>query len=86
MSEHDNNAAPAADMPALPAGDHWLTPKDLSQFCGLSINTLADYRSSRDRQYGPPYHKHGVSVYYRFSEVNDWIKHHAPRPSKERRS
>ncbi len=80
MPENDNATVAIAAMPSLPDGDRYLTPEEVSGMVGLSVTTLRDYRSTRGRRYGPPFHKYGKTVLYRLSEVLNWtdsrVTHH----------
>jgi len=69
-----DNDNPTDDKPALPEGDAWLTAADVADASGLSVRTLADYRSPRGRRFGPPFHKRGRAVLYRQSEVIAWLE------------
>ena len=83
MPDDNTAAATPAVMPSLPDGDRHLTASEVAQMVGLNETTLRDYRSTRGRRYGPPFHKHGKKVLYRLSEVLDWIDsrvtHHGGR-------
>ena len=47
----------------------WLTPKELYRKFGIAIATQAQYRSDRKI----PFHKIGSKIYYKLSDIDDWI-------------
>ena len=71
---NDRSKSPSKDTPALPEGDAWLSADEVAEASGLSVRTLADYRSPRGRRFGPPFHKRGRTVFYRQSEVIAWLE------------
>lgn len=73
MSEKNTAATGRAGMPALPDGDRRLTAAEVAEMSGLSVATLRDYRSTRGRQYGPPFHKVDHRIIYSLNEVLDWL-------------
>lgn len=73
MSEKNTAATGRAEMPALPDGDRHLTAVEMAEMSGLSVRTLRDYRSTRGRQYGPPFYKTGKQVSYSLNQVLDWL-------------
>ena len=61
----ENDSARSIAEPKL------LTPKDVSEITGLSIETLAQWRSQRR---GPPYVKFSRNcVRYRQSDLDGWV-------------
>lgn len=67
-----------------PANDSWLTVEDVMGLTGLTKRTLVEYRTARQRHYGPPFHRHtrrpdgsrikgGSCVRYLRSEVLEWM-------------
>ncbi|MEH6521617.1 helix-turn-helix domain-containing protein [Sulfitobacter sp.] len=73
MPEFDIAAMPSATKPTLADDDCQLTPAEASELVGLSINTLRDYRSTRGRRFGPPFHMRDRKIVYRLSELLDWM-------------
>lgn len=73
MSEKNTAAKGRAGMPALPDGDRHLTPAEVAEMSGLSVRTLRDYRSSRGRRFGPPFHKVDHRIIYSLKEVLHWL-------------
>ena len=50
----------------------FLSPKELSNFIGISVGTLAVWRTNKTYQI--PYLKIGGKVMYPVAEVNQWIQ------------
>ncbi|MEM9500600.1 MAG: helix-turn-helix domain-containing protein [Pseudomonadota bacterium] len=73
MSKKNTAAAHRSDMPALRDGDRHLNAAEVAEISGLSISTIRDYRSSRGRRYGPPFHKVERRVIYSLNEVLRWL-------------
>lgn len=48
------------------------TPQETAQKLGVSVNTLAVWRSTK--RHGLPYVKVGGKVYYRQRDLDDWLK------------
>jgi len=65
---------PMPETPVLSNGDTRLTAAQVAEVSGHSVRTLADYRSSRGRRFGPPFHKEGRKVFYLQSEVITWLE------------
>lgn len=51
--------------------DKLLSPKQLANYLGVGLTTLASYRKDG---VGPEYLKIGHLVRYRFSDVENWLK------------
>lgn len=79
MSKKNTAASPPADMPALQEGDRHLTAAEVAKISGLRITTLRDYRSSRSRQLGPPFHKVENRVVYSLNDVLTWLDSRSAR-------
>lgn len=73
MSEKNTAATGRAEMPALPDGDQALTAAEVAEMANLSVATLRDYRSTRGRRFGPPYHKVDHRIVYSLNEVLTWL-------------
>ncbi|EAQ28641.1 hypothetical protein NAP1_13618 [Erythrobacter sp. NAP1] len=73
MSEKNTAATERVGIPALPDGDRHLTAAEVAEMSGLSVRTLRDYRSTRGRQYGPPFRKFERRIFYSMNEVIEWL-------------
>ena len=51
--------------------EEFMTPKELEQFTGLKMGTLANWRTKNK---GPSYLKLGRRVLYTKKEINKWLK------------
>ena len=52
----------------------------ISEVFDIPVATL---RTQRSRAEGPPYLKIGSRVYYKISEVKEWMDRHAVRPTDQ---
>ncbi len=70
MPIENTAGVPPGIEPAI--GDR-LTTDDVAGLSGLTARTVVEYRSTRNRRRGPPFHYDGREVYYLLPEVLDWI-------------
>ena len=50
----------------------WLTREEAAAYLGLSVNTLANWASTK--KFTLPYHRAGRSVRYRKSDLDDFVE------------
>jgi predicted DNA-binding transcriptional regulator AlpA len=56
-----------------PAIEELLTTEEVAGLAGLTKRTIGEYRTERNRRFGPPFHRDGARVFYRLSEVLRWV-------------
>ena len=68
-SRNRTSEAPTVLAP-LPSDDRLIPAAELPRFIGLAVQTLARLRCEGN---GPPFVKIGRLIYYRASDVRDWL-------------
>ena len=58
----------------LDADKQLLTPKEFSKLVGVSVGTLAVWRTHKNPDI--PYTKLGGKVLYHIDDINDWMQSH----------
>ena len=80
MSKNGQNAAPGRDTPKI-TGGVLLTPEDVARITGLSVETLAQWRSQRK---GIPFLKLSRNVVrYREADLDHWLAERIVRVEKD---
>lgn len=67
-------------------GLKFCTPKEIEQTFNIQRQTLANWRSQKDKKdkkYGPPYRRLGGRILYELGEVLAWIDANAPKINPE---
>lgn len=60
--------------------DRFIDENELSEWLGISVRTLRDWRSRLSKGSGPPWFKMGQSVRYRIADIEAYIER-CRRPS-----
>ncbi|MDF2231587.1 hypothetical protein P2H44_03385 [Albimonas sp. CAU 1670] len=68
-----DNAPARAEKPAKHA---WLDAREAAEFCGLTVATMAQYRSLRkkDLEYGPAFERVEGAIFYAQAECEAWLQ------------
>jgi hypothetical protein len=61
----------------LPVHPEWLSPEQVSVYCGFAVITLEHMRR---RGEGCKYHKVGHLIRYRRTDLDAWLASHAVQP------
>ena len=83
MPDKHNAGRPPESEPPF---DELLTTADVARLTGLSERTVGEYRTARNRRYGPPFVKYGNAPLYRLSEVLEWMDGRAGGKPSRRQS